>query len=163
MGAEPPRAGACSGKPRTPIVREARWTDGLARGQEPARPGGAESPAATRGEQWSARPANPRFVESTADDWLQYPDLKGRRRRFSCEEWATPHRTATGQPDYHRNYMRWWLSHLPKAPGAGADGRRHNWWDYLFDFNAFDASGKPLSQVKPGETGSVPAASRKPA
>jgi hypothetical protein len=88
--------------------------------------------------------ANPRMVESTADDWLHYPALAGRKRTFNCEEWRGPYENRRGEPDYHRNYIKWWFSHLPKAPGVNADGRLNNWWEYIYNFNAYDARGTPL-------------------
>ncbi len=93
--------------------------------------------------------ANRRMVESTANDWLNYPNLTGRRRSFNCDEWSEPHKNAQRQPDYHRNYLRWWFAHLPKAPGVNMDGRLHNWWEYIFNFNAYDERGKPLAAEKP--------------
>lgn len=93
--------------------------------------------------------ANKRFVESTADDWLHYPNLTGRKRTFNCDEWGKPHKDQRGNPDYHRNYQRWWFTHLPKAPGVNADGRLNNWWEYIYNFNAYDASGKGLPGLKP--------------
>lgn len=70
--------------------------------------------------------ANEREVESTATDWLNYPQLTGRTTKVSRETW--------GGPDYHRNYMRWWFAHLPRAEGTNEDGRLNNWWRYLFEF-----------------------------
>jgi hypothetical protein len=40
---------------------------------------------------------NPRRVESTADDWLHYPDLTGRKRTFNCEEWRGPYTAAASR------------------------------------------------------------------
>ena len=71
--------------------------------------------------------ANERSVESTADDWLNYPDLKGDISLVSRDNW--------GGPDYHRNYMKWWFRRLPQATGTNADGKLNNWWRYLFAFN----------------------------
>jgi hypothetical protein len=94
--------------------------------------------------------ASEKMVESTADDWLAYPNLTGKKRTFNREEWAGPHQNRRGQPDYHRNYIRWWFAHVPKAPGVSAeDGRLHNWWEYIYNFNAYDARGKALSDAKP--------------
>lgn len=95
--------------------------------------------------------ANPRTVESSADDWLAYPKLTGAKKRsINCEEWAGPFKNRKGdKPDYHRNYMLWWFSHLPKAPGVNDDGRLNNWWEYLYNFNAYDAQGRPLPDAKP--------------
>jgi len=95
--------------------------------------------------------ANKRFVESTADDWLHYPDLTGRKRKLNCEEWREPYKNRDGNPDYHRNYMCWWFRHLPKAPGVNADGRLNNWWQYVYNFNAYDERGKPLSPAAYGQ------------
>lgn len=93
--------------------------------------------------------ANERFVESTADDWKHFPDLQGRSRKFNREEWAAPHKNRNGNPDYHRNFQIWWWSHLPKAPGVNEDGRVNNWWEYLYNFNAYDERGKALPDVQP--------------
>jgi hypothetical protein len=79
--------------------------------------------------------ANKRVVQSTADDWLNYPKLTGAKKPVSCESW--------GGPDYHRNYMKWWFARLPRAPGWNEDGRLNNWWRYVFEFNDYDDRGKP--------------------
>jgi hypothetical protein len=79
--------------------------------------------------------ANPRTVQSTADDWLKYPKLTGEKKPVNRESW--------GGPDYHRNYMKWWFARIPNAPGVNADGRLNNWWEYIFHFNNYDATGKP--------------------
>ncbi|MEZ5941608.1 MAG: hypothetical protein R3C18_09465 [Planctomycetaceae bacterium] len=71
---------------------------------------------------------NKHEVESTADDWLNYPELTGRTALVSCETW--------GGPDYHRNYMKWWFQHLPHADGINpADGKLNNWWRYVFELD----------------------------
>jgi hypothetical protein len=66
---------------------------------------------------------NRRFVWSTCDDWLHYPGLTGRRRRVNCGEW--------GGGDI-RAHHRWWLRHLPRAPGR-SEGKLNNWWAYVID------------------------------
>lgn len=78
--------------------------------------------------------ANPREVESSADDWLNYPDLKGRVALVSRANW--------GGPNYQRNYLKWFFARLPHRPGWNADGRLNNWWEYVFRFNAYDAAGR---------------------
>ena len=72
---------------------------------------------------------NKRQVESTADDWMSYPELTGKKSGVSCETW--------GGPDYQRNFIKWWFAHLPRAEGTNADGRLNNWWRYVFQFNEF--------------------------
>lgn len=79
--------------------------------------------------------ANPRYVDSSADDWLNYPKLTGKKKKINCEAW--------GGPDHHRNYMKWWFTRLPKAPGENVDGRQNNWWKYVFDFNSYTEQGRP--------------------
>jgi hypothetical protein len=65
-------------------------------------------------------------VRSAADDWFNYPHLTGAKRSVNCESW--------GGPDYHRNYMKWWLRHLPHAPGT-TDGFYNNWWQYIANYD----------------------------
>ena len=73
--------------------------------------------------------ANPRLVESSAVDWLKYPELSGATSRVSCATW--------GGPDYHRNYMKWWFKHLPHKPRLNPLNRkRNNWWKYVFEMSA---------------------------
>lgn len=93
--------------------------------------------------------ANKRFVDSTARDWLHYPDLTGRSDSVNCDTWAKPYETRPGQPDYHRNFQCWWFTHLPKAGGVNDDGHLNNWWEYVYNFNAYDDAGKPLKGAKP--------------
>ncbi len=84
------------------------------------------APSSERDYDWG----NPRTVWSTCDDWLDYPNLTGQRRRVSCEEW--------GGGDI-RAHHRWWLRHLPRAPGR-REGKLNNWWAYATDFNRFRES-----------------------
>ena len=70
---------------------------------------------------------NTRVVESDADDWLLYPNLTGARTQVTAATW--------GGPDYHREYMRWWLARLPKGAGTNSDGRLNDWWRYVVDFD----------------------------
>lgn len=78
-------------------------------------------------------------VISEADRWLSYPDFSGPLVNVNKDSW--------GGPDYHRNYMRWWYSHIPKVPGRYTDpnnsindGKLNNWWGYLVDFNEYAES-----------------------
>ena len=67
-------------------------------------------------------------VLSNCDDWLTYPYLTGKKRLVNCSEW--------GNGDI-REHHKWWLRHLPKAPGRGPDGKLNNWWRYVVDFNRY--------------------------
>lgn len=77
---------------------------------------------------------NPRAVWSTCDDWLSYPNLTGRKRLVTCADW--------GGGDI-RAHHRWWLAHLPRAPGRGPDGKLANWWKYVIDYNRYPESRGP--------------------
>jgi hypothetical protein len=82
--------------------------------------------------------ANPRTVMSDADDWLDYPNLTGTKRPVNKDSW--------GGPDYHRNYLRWWFTRLPRAPGIAPDGKEANWWKYIYQFDKYDAAGQPRKE-----------------
>ncbi len=95
--------------------------------------------------------ANPREVMSSGDDWLNYPNRTGEKKPVTCESWREPFKNRDGQPDYHRNYMRWWFTRLPKAAGAGEDGRQNNWWKYVFDYWSYDERGMKRGGGSRGE------------
>ena len=77
---------------------------------------------------------NQRIVRSTADDWLNYPNLKGTKSDVNCETW--------GGPDYHRNYLVWWYTRLPKADGVNPESNlQNNWWKYVYQFDMYRANG----------------------
>ena len=78
--------------------------------------------------------ANPRTVQSSADDWLGYPRLTGATKPVSCRTW--------GGPNYQLNYLKWWFAHLPHASGVNADGRLNDWWRYVFEYDRFDERGR---------------------
>lgn len=76
------------------------------------------APNSERDYDWG----NQRYVWSNCDDWLNYPNLTGKKRLVNCDEW--------GGGDI-RAHHRWWLNHLPKAPGLAPDGKLANWWKYV--------------------------------
>jgi hypothetical protein len=84
------------------------------------------APNSERDYDWGNR----RHVWSSCDDWLNYPHLTGQRRRVDCREW--------GGGDI-RAHHRWWLGHLPHAPGR-SEGRLNNWWAYVCDLNGYPES-----------------------
>lgn len=90
-------------------------------------PGGANcgsmhyAPNSERDYDWG----NTRFVPSNCDDWLHFPDVRGRVRQVNCQEW--------GGGDM-RTHHKWWYGHLPKAPGS-THGMSNNWWSYGIDPN----------------------------
>jgi hypothetical protein len=68
---------------------------------------------------------NPRYVPSTCDDWLTFPDFKEVVKQVNSAEW--------GGGDI-RAHHRWWLHHLPRAAGQ-TNGISNNWWAFAVDPN----------------------------
>ncbi len=79
------------------------------------------APNSVRDYDWGNR----RSVPSRCDDWLHYPDLRGRTRVVTCDTW--------GGGDI-RLHHRWWFQHLPHTQGQ-LDGISNNWWEYVMDPN----------------------------
>lgn len=91
---------------------------------------------------------NTRVVQSWAEDFLNYPNLKCRDRKsgmkpVSRTTWGIP---MFGKPDDHSAYMLWYFTLLPRAKGVGADGRQYNWWKYIYNFTDYTADGKPIKK-----------------
>jgi hypothetical protein len=80
---------------------------------------------------------NLRMVDSWADDFLNYPHLTGATRGVSVATWSEK------GGDHQRNYLKWYFSHLPRAPGTNRDRRLNNWWRYIYEFDHYDAEGRP--------------------
>jgi hypothetical protein len=64
---------------------------------------------------------NPRYVQSSCEDWYNYPNLTGRQTTVNMTEWGFGSRI-----EHHK----WWLRHLPHAVGK-VDGIFNNWWHYV--------------------------------
>lgn len=80
------------------------------------------------------------FVQTTCDDWLDYPNLTGTKRLMNDDDWGR------GQIRMHH---KWWLHHLPKTAGRGPDGKLANWWAYVADFNRYpESNGRGGSGTK---------------
>lgn len=97
-----------------------------------------------------------RYIESPADDWLNYPLGVGEKRLLNGYDFGAFHNYTEGDPSYAAALLRspenhasfqisaasfhqWWFAHIPHNPGV-TDGRLNNWWPYIFDFNRFDGS-----------------------
>lgn len=86
---------------------------------------------------------NPTVVNSTAEDWLNYPQLTGATTPVSSASWAG------GQ----LGYMNYWFSHLPQATGVNDEtGRVNNWWKYAFDWTTYNLDGTPIVAPPVGDT-----------
>ena len=68
---------------------------------------------------------------------MNFPKVDKKPKPVSRENW--------GGPDFQRNYLKWWFARLPKAPGEN-DKRQNNWWKYVFSFDSYDASGRPVKR-----------------
>jgi hypothetical protein len=63
-------------------------------------------------------------VASYCDDWYNFPVFKGTSKQVDCTEWNCA----------SRDYIKWWMKHLPRADGQ-KDGKWNNWWRYIvFDY-----------------------------
>ena len=74
-------------------------------------------------------------IETTAEDWINYPNLIRATTSISSTAWG----------GNEIGYQKWWFSHLPKADGINVDGRENNWWKYLFDFSNYNISGTSIN------------------
>ena len=63
---------------------------------------------------------NSRRVQSWADNWYHFPDVRGEPRTVSATEWG----------NNQFGYQKWILEHLPKYPGYTQYGY-NNWWVYI--------------------------------
>lgn len=87
---------------------------------------------------------NSRVVESTAPDWLNYPELENETEQISSAAWGGT----------HQGYMEYWFEHLPRAEGFHPTAMRdNNWWNYIFDVDAYDQNGWPRGMPRPGPDG----------
>ena len=77
---------------------------------------------------------NPEQVLSNCDAWLEYPSFpEGKVRWVDCSEWGCS----------QRGYLKWWLSHIPHAPGETRDVL-NNWWAYVRDPDLASDTAKRL-------------------
>lgn len=60
-------------------------------------------------------------VQSDCDDWLNYPNLTGQQTTINADTWG----------GNHRDFLKWWLGHLPRKPDTH-NGLYNNWWKYIF-------------------------------
>ena len=79
------------------------------------------APNSDRDYDWG----NSRKVTSCADDWFNYPNLRGERHTMDCAHW--------GDGDI-RAHHKWWYARLPHVKGA-TDSVVNNWWQYIADPN----------------------------
>jgi Tol biopolymer transport system component len=88
---------------------------------------------------------NTRYVWSTCDDWLNYPNLTGTKKWVNSSSW--------GYGDI-RQHHRWWFYRFPHVEGSVTEygmTRLNNWWEYTQNFNRHAESGgdHPLGGTAP--------------
>jgi hypothetical protein len=79
------------------------------------------APNSDRDYDWN----NPRSVLTNCYDWFNFPKFQNDVRQLNSDEW--------GNGDI-RTHHKWWLKHLPKAPGR-TNGIANNWWQYVMNPN----------------------------
>lgn len=67
---------------------------------------------------------NQRFIDSTCNNWFNFPGLSGAKQSINCTTW--------GCDSY--GFKKWWLNHLPRFDGV-TDGRLNNWWRYVLNYD----------------------------
>lgn len=75
------------------------------------------APNSTAAYDWT----NPRHVQSSCEDWLNYPNRTGATQSMNCTAWNCD----------GRQHKIWWLTHFPHVTGVATDGSSNNWWSYL--------------------------------
>ena len=77
------------------------------------------APNSTSDYDWG----NPKSVSSYCANWLNYPNLSGAAKKYTCAEW--------GNGDI-RLHHKWWFRHIPHAAGKNVKtGFYNNWWIYF--------------------------------
>jgi len=75
--------------------------------------------------------ASTNSVLSTCDNWLKFPNLKGKARLVDCKKWGGIPGDTLGST---RPHHIWWFEHLPRVAGQ-TFGVANNWWLYGIDPN----------------------------
>jgi PA14 domain len=85
---------------------------------------------------------NAGIVKSSAFDFVNYPNLTGQTQDVSRDTWGLG-----PVPDYHRDYLNWYLAMMPRNDATASDGRTANWFKYIWDFNSYaPQTGLPRQQ-----------------
>jgi hypothetical protein len=83
-----------------------------------------------------------RYIDSYADNWINYPDFSDTPRKFNGYEHGMFDYYRLGQTSSYQefgeaSYHLWWFNHVPHNPGV-SNGKLNNWWPYVYDCNRFD-------------------------
>ena len=93
---------------------------------------------------------NATVVQSSWIDWLDYPNLTGKTKPSSSEDWVP---FTNKQFSAGRHHHRWWFWLMPHVAGRTKEGYSNNWWDYLFigDYVTNIANNNSKSEYKVNE------------
>lgn len=83
--------------------------------------------------------SNTQYVITYAQNWKRYPYLLDQTGMVNCQEW-----NCSG-----REYMRWWLEHLPRFDGV-FEAILNNWWHYVVDYEKAVALADSLNVLPLG-------------
>lgn len=64
---------------------------------------------------------NDSSINSSCDDWYNYPNLKNEVKNISCQVWGC---TDLG-------FYKWWMQHLSYKSGTDNYKKLNNWWSYI--------------------------------
>ncbi len=85
--------------------------------------GSLNTPNYNPSNYWSYDWGNTNFVQSTCNDWLNFPNLTSQTETINCQAW-----NCTGY-----GFKKWWFNHIPRYEGK-TDGKWNNWWRYILDY-----------------------------
>jgi hypothetical protein len=82
---------------------------------------------------------NMTYVASNADDWYNYPNTNfaGKTRQINALDWSP------NNSDPQREYLNWWYSHIPHAPGRNPDRLLNDWWQYVINVDKYKFGDLP--------------------
>lgn len=153
LSLSPPGQGyfaACSETSVNPAVTN-EWTRFVC--YDKASPGRAacgdvhEPPNALQGYDYGLT----RTVNSSCDDWKNYPTLTGATKPVNYLTWE-PTAASPLAGDTQAGFMEWWLSHIPHFDGSHTDTNgtiiSNDWWNYILNYqDPFASSQKKYAQV----------------
>lgn len=115
-----------------------------------------EPPNATQGYDYG----NARWVQSSCQDWLNYPNLTGSQQAVNVSTWLQTGSQAFAGND-HASFMEWWLNHLPHNDGSHVDAHgvtiANDWWHYILNYqdpyNSLPTNIPPIANAGPDQYG----------
>ncbi len=85
------------------------------------------APNSERDYDWT----NEKKVNSSWEDWLNYPNLNGKTQLTNYKAWV-PEGKENESCRYHH---RWWFYLMPNINGVDKNGYLNNWWKYIYSLD----------------------------